>query len=245
MKRIACLLFVCANAVLAQNDARTLSNPGTISAPGSYRLDRDIFGTITILANDVTLNLNGYSLSLFGARAENGITIRGVQGVEVFGGSIHDFGFGVVVENSANVRLHDLRIRALNLPVVSPPPEVGIMIAQSSNVVVENNSIHNAGLGIFVRGGMSRGNRIANNTVTGGSNSVFGICYNPAPADSRGPRGDLITNNVITGFPTAISMSDLSLANVMRGNTLAYGTIAIQSPSTTNMDVDNIKVKLP
>jgi parallel beta-helix repeat protein len=163
----------------------------------------------------------------------------------VFGGSVHDFGFAVVVENSSNIRIHNLRIRALNLPVVSPPPEVGIMIVQSSNVVVENNSLHNVGLGIFVRGGNSRGNRIANNTVTGGSNSVFGICYNPAPSDPRGPRGDLIYNNVITGFPTAISFSDQSLANVVRQNTLAFREIAIQSPSATNLDLDNAKVKLP
>lgn len=245
MKQFACLLLVCANALLAQPNAKVLSRTGAITESGSYRLDRDLNGNIAILASDVTLDLGGFSVSLASARNEAGITIRGVQGVEVFGGSIRDFGFGVIVDGSANVRLHDLRIRALNLPVVAPPPEVGIMIAQSSNVVVENNLIYNAGLGIFVRGGNSRGNRIANNTVTGGSNSVFGICYNPTPADPRGPRGDLIYNNVITGFATAISMSDQSLANVIRENTLVFRTVALESPSPTNVDVDNIKVRLP
>lgn len=244
MRQIACLLLVCANAALAQNFVKSAGR-GTITEPGLYRLDRDLTSGIMILANDVTLDLNGYSISGVNARTESGITIRSVQGVEVFGGSLNGFGFGVVVDTSANVRVHDMRIRALNLPVVAPPPEVGIMVVQSANVVVENNSIYNAGLGIFVRGGNSRGNRIANNTVTGGTNSVFGICYNPTPSDPRGPRGDLIYNNVITGFPTAISMSDLSLANVIRENTLAFGTAAIQSPSATNMDVDNVKVKLP
>ena len=45
------------------------------------------------------------------------------------------------------------------------------------------------GLGIFVRGGMSTGNRIANNTITAGSNGIFAICYNPTPDDPMGPRG--------------------------------------------------------
>jgi parallel beta-helix repeat protein len=245
MKHTATLLALCASAALAQPAGQIVNRWGDITEPGNYRLDRDRTSPIVITANDVTLDLNGYSVTASNGRMMNGITIRNAQGVEVFGGSIRDVGFGVVIENSANVRVHDLRIRALNLPVIAPPPEVGILILQSSNVVVENNALYNVGLGIFVRGGMSRGNRIANNTVTGGSNSVFGICYNPAPGDARGPRGDLIYNNVISGYPTAISFSDQSLANVVRENTLAFGTTAVQSPSATNMDVDNIKVKLP
>ena len=170
------------------------------------------------------------------------MTIHGARGVKVSGGLIRDFAFGVVVENSANVVLKDLLIRAQGLVVTAPPPETGIMIVQASNVVIQdnaihNNAIHNLGLGIFVRGGRSRGNRIAGNTLTAGTNGVLGICYNPAPGDPNGPRGDLVDGNLVSGFATSIVFSDLSAANITRGNTLVFNDAAFQSPNPSNQDI--------
>jgi len=241
-KLFVCLLIAC--AAWAQ-EARRVVKSGTINSPGNYMLTQDISGEIAITSSDVTLDLNGYSITGPGGKLGTGIMIRGVRGVKVSGGSISNFAFGVVVDGSSNVILRDLRIRAQGLPVVAPPPETGIMIAQSSNVVVEDNAIGNVGLGIFVRGGRSYGNRIANNTVTAGTNGVLGICYNPTPTDANGPRGDFIYGNLVSRFNTSISLSDLSVANVIKGNTLVFVTSAIEFMDQSNLDMDNVKVKLP
>ncbi len=245
MRTITTLALVCAGALLAQDNVRIISGPTSIDSPGSYRLTRDTNGSITITANDVTLDLNGYSLTGPGGLNGMGIVVNGAQGVEVFGGSIHNFGFGVVVQGSANVSLHDLRIRATGLAVPAPPPEVGIMVVESPNVVIENNAIYDVGLGIFVRGGMSVGTRVANNTVTAGTNGLLGICFNPAPNDENGPRGALVYNNAVANFNGAISLSDLSKGNVLKENTLVYKAFAIRAMDESNMDVDNVKVEMP
>jgi parallel beta-helix repeat protein len=245
MKRISSLLVVCAAAAaFAQDHARPVAAGGPIDSPGNYVLVKDV-NSLVISANDVRLNLNGYSVNGPGGNSGTGIAIRGARGVEVFGGSLSNFAFGVTVENSANVILRNLRIRAQGLAIPAPPPETGIMIVQSSNVVVEGNALYNVGLGIFVRGGMSRGNRIANNTVTAGTNGALGICYNPAPNDPLGPRGDLVYNNLVSGFNNAVALSDMSVANVFRENTLIYRTTAFASPNASNMDSNNTKVMLP
>ncbi|MEP7364475.1 MAG: right-handed parallel beta-helix repeat-containing protein [Acidobacteriota bacterium] len=241
-KLFVCLLISC--AAWAQ-EARRVVKSGAIDSPGNYILTQNISGELEITSNDVTLNLNGYGVMGPGGKLGTGIAIRGVRGVKVSGGSISNFAFGVIVENSANVMLEDLRIRAQGLTIVALPPETGIMIVQSVNVVVRNNAIHNVGLGIFVRGGRSGGNLIANNTVTAGTNGVLGICYNPTETDANGPRGDLVTGNLVSRFDKSINLSDLSKANVIKGNTLLYVSEAITFMDQSNLEMDNVKQKLP
>ncbi len=144
------------------------------------------------------------------------------------------------------MRIEGLQIRSEGLVVTAPPPEVGVMIAQSRNVVVENNGIYNTGLGVFVRGGMSWGNRIAGNTITAGTNGILGICYNPTDSDPRGPRGDLIYGNHITGFATGVQASMTSESNLFKGNFIWYTTgMAVELLNATNMDMENFKARLP
>ena len=62
----------------------------------------------------------------------------------------------------------------------------------SRAVFVERNVISRTFLGVFVRGGGSGGNRIAENTLVGGESGQLGICYNPdgsgsADGAGRGP----------------------------------------------------------
>jgi parallel beta-helix repeat protein len=240
-------------AVFAQPDpARPVPNNGMIDRPGSYvlldsrslRNPTDV--AITISASNVTLDLGGHTLMGPGGKMGTGLRIQGAQGVTVSNGTIANFAFGVVVAMSANVKLTGLQIRGEGLVVTAPPPETGIMIMQSRNVVVENNSIYNTGLGVFVRGGMSWGNRIAGNTITAGTNGILGICYNPTDSDPMGPRGDLIQGNVITGFQTGFQASATSETNLLKGNFIWYTTgKAVELLNATNMDMDNFKAKLP
>jgi parallel beta-helix repeat protein len=238
-------------ALMGATDGRPVPGTGIIDMPGTYVLqsDRRSFSNerpaIDIRSDDVTLDLNGFGISGRGGKLGVGIRIMGARGVKVMNGLIANTAFGVIVMNSGNVVLSGLQIRGEGLPVVAPPPETGIMIVQSRNVVVENNAIYNTGLGIFVRGGMSGGNRIANNTVTAGTNGVLGICYNPADNDPNGPAGDLVLGNVVSGFGTGIQASATSRYTVFKENTIFYTTgTAVELMNMTNMDMNNTKVDL-
>lgn len=249
-----CLTGLALAAVLplcAQPIHTFIANPGVIDTPGAYILRSHIEYNasqgrgILITASGVTLDLNGFQIKGPGGKQGMGIVVNGARGVAIRNGAVADSAFGVAVMNSSNVTLTGLLIRGQALPVVAPPPETGVMIVNSRNVVVRNNAIHDVGLGIFVRGGMSAGNRISDNTVSTSANGVFGICYNPADTGTAGPRGDLVQNNLISGFGVSISVSAGSASNVFKDNTLAYITGAFESGNPSNMDMNNTKIQLP
>ena len=244
-------VLMMAGGLLGAPDGRPVPGNGIIDMPGNYVLQDSRESSsasrpaIQITASDVTLDLNGNSLRGLGGKVGVGIQISRARGVRVTNGSLWNLAFGVIVSNSSNVVLRDLRIRGEGLPIVSLPPETAIMIVQSRNVVVENNAISNTGLGIFVRGGMSGGNRIANNTISAGTNGALGICYNPADGDSNGPVGDLVDGNAVSGFGIGIQASATSMYNVFKGNSIFFrGSTAVELHNATNMDMDNTKVDL-
>ena len=249
---VACTAILAFGTNLtADPGGRRVPFSGVIDSPGTYVLESDLRSftndraAITITASDVTVDLNGLALTGGGGKRGVGIRISGARGVRVTNGLISNTAFGVIVMNSANVVLTNLQIRGEGLPVTAPPPETGVMIVQSKNVVVEHNSIYNTGLGIFVRGGMSSGNRIANNTLSAGTNGILGICYNPADGDPNGPTGDLVYGNTISGFGVGIQASATSRYNVFKGNAVFFqGSMAVELLNNTNMDMDNTKVDL-
>jgi Periplasmic copper-binding protein (NosD) len=248
---VAVSLLIATPASAQRSEPQPIFVRGSISTPGSYILSRDLSvgagqdPAIVITASGVTLDLNGHEITGPGGKQGTGIMIDGARGVKVVNGNLSNLAFGVIVNNSNNVVLRDLQIRAQGLPIVALPPETAVMIVQSKNVVVTDNAIYNIGLGIFVRGGASTGNRIAGNTITAGTNGALGICYNPAPGDPQGPRGNLIEGNLVTGFPTGISISENSMSNVFRGNTIAYVSSDIANMNATNVVTDNTSVQLP
>jgi Right handed beta helix region len=217
----------------------------TITEPGSYQLTRDLTldtsgqPSLMIMASGVTIDLNGHEISGPGNNTGTGIEIMNAGGVQIFNGRLSNLGFGVVVMNSSNVTIHDLNIRASGLAVSAPPPETGIMIVESTGVVVNHNNLYDVGLGIFVRGGMSHGNRITNNNVIAGANGAFGICYNPAPNDPAGPSGDFVANNSIYGFPTGISVTSTAGVNVYRDNNIFFTDKGIAMNGAPAQELDN------
>jgi parallel beta-helix repeat protein len=236
---------------VAMAQVRPIGQSDTIDKPGSYVLNQEVRlnGSrpvgIKIVASGVKLDLNGYEIMGPGGKFGTGVMVDGVQGVEVTNGSLSNLAFGVVVHNSRNVKVNNLRIRGMGLPIVELPPETGVMVYQSRNVVVEHNSIYNTGLGIFVRGGQSWGNRIADNTITAGTNPALGICYNPTESDPMAPRGDLVENNVITGFGIGIQMKEMAVSNIIRNNSIAYGEMALDLRNDMNVAENNQSVQLP
>jgi len=227
--RSAAYALCLALPALAQRDARPVPGNGTIDQPGSYMLtgDRQAAGgraAIVITSSDVTLDLNGQGVS--GATA---IEIRSANGVTVRNGNIATTGMGVLVMNSNNLRLEGLNIRGTG-------NEMGIVVVGSKNAMIAGNLIYNVFLGVFVRGSASRGNRIANNTITAGTGGMLGICYNPADNDREGPRGDLITGNVISGFELGFQASATSRYNLFKGNSVFFRVKAFELLNDTNKE---------
>jgi len=244
-------LPLLAAALIAQpSGTRSIASPTTIDQPGSYILTSDLFipGSagvgIAITASDVWLDLNGHTINAPGNLTGAGIRIVNAQNVTVKNGNIVNALMGAVVMNSINVRLEGLNIRATGMPPTAPPPEMGIMLVQTRNSVVQNNLIYNAALGIFVRGSRSFGNRIEGNTILGTASGAFGICYNPADGDTGAPKGDLVTRNLIRGYPAAIQISTRADYNVITGNTLLYTMEGILNENATNVAKDNTLVKI-
>jgi parallel beta-helix repeat protein len=237
-------------SLMAQGQGvRVVSGTGMIDTPGNYVLVNDATqrshgSAILITANNVYLDLNGNTVLGPGGKNGVGIRIRGVNGVKVTNGYIVNHAFGVIVENSNDVTLANLQIRGEGLVVTAPPPETAIMVMQSRGVVIRNNTIYNTGLGVFVRGGRSGGNMITGNTITGGMNAILGICYNPTDNDPNGPRGDLISDNLISGFNIGLQFSDRSAYNIARGNTIVYRSMASDIRNNTNREVGTESAQL-
>jgi hypothetical protein len=242
-------LGVAAAAVPAHGDD---GGPIRIRRPGVYALRHDIKlrkdgVAVRITADNVTLDLKGRSLVGPGGKAGIGILIAGASNVRVENGSISRFGFGVQVEDSSNVKVEGLQITGLDLG--GPPPgEVGIHVLNSRGLEVTRTVIVDVFLGIFVRGGASGGNRIAGNTLTGGSQGQLGICYNPDGSGSpAGPSGDLVHGNLVSRFNVGIQTMPQSLGNVFRQNAIAFAQKAVEelSPPGANLFEDNSSVALP
>jgi parallel beta-helix repeat protein len=249
-KTLFALPLLAAALVAQPSGLRSIASPTTIDQSGSYILTADLFipGSvgvgIAITASDVWLDLNGHTITAPGNLSGAGIRIVNAQNVTVKNGNIVNALMGAVVMNSINVRLEGLNIRSTGMPPTAPPPEIGIMLVQTRNSVVQNNMIYNAALGIFVRGSRSFGNRIEGNTILGTTTGAFGICYNPADGDTNAPKGDLVTRNLIRGYNVAVQISSRADYNVITGNTLLYAVEGILNENATNVAKDNTLVKI-
>jgi nitrous oxidase accessory protein NosD len=251
LSAMAAVLFLVA-PVFAQQGPRSIFFSGAvINEPGTYKLTRDltIRGSevaVQINASNVTLDLDGFQIMGPGTNSGIGIQISNGQTVVVKNGNITDMSIGIRVADSQNVTVTGLNIRGRGLPPPSgAPPETAVMIVQSSGVVISHNSIFGTGLGVFVRGGMSRGNRIEGNTITASTNGILAICYNPTPTDTRSPRYDLIYNNLMTGYQGGIQFAASSGVNIAKGNTIFHTTRpAIEVNGTGSQDLENVKVQI-
>jgi nitrous oxidase accessory protein NosD len=239
--------------VAAQEVQALSGNGGTvrITRPGSYRLQRDLRlreagAAVTITAGGVSLDLAGHTLAGPGGTVGTGILIEGADGVSVRNGTLGGFAFGVQVVNSTNVKVQSLQISGADAG--GPPPgEVGVLILNSRGVEVFRNVITQVFLGVFVRGGGSGGNRIAENTLSAGVNGQLGICYNPDGLGTpAGPRGDLVYNNLVSGFNIGVQTSAESAGNIFRENDIAFRQQAVQelSPAGANVFAENTAVDL-
>ena len=244
-----------------QQDSNWRSSSRTlrITRPGNYRLFRSRTvrsgDGIVISASNVTLDLNGNTVSTRSRGNGRGIVIDGGKNVVVRNGKVNGFALNVGVLGGQNVKVDGLQITGDGLAPDGGPSEIGIMLVNTKASRISNNAISSVNLGIFVRGGGSTGNAINGNVITGGavpSYNIFGICYNPAAGEGdAGPRGDNVFQNTIARFGFALSVSSGSVYNTFRGNNLAgfnggiADTSVFRTEGGTNVSLGNVEHTLP
>jgi len=122
------------------------SGPVTINQPGSYVLTGNIAGNggngITIAADHVTLDLNGFAVAS-GFNNGNGVQINsGLKGITVRNGLISGFTYGVLVSGSpTDVLLEDLFIKDVRW--------IGIISnnINARNLIIRRCTVADAGAG--------------------------------------------------------------------------------------------------
>lgn len=222
---------------LQQIEPRTpiSSLPFTISAPGSYYLTGPLESTntgITVSANDVTIDLMGFTIG--GAQNTNhpGIHVSGTnnvmrRNVVIRNGSITRFGIGVLIENTQGGRVHDVVIhqnRAEGIFLRSNDPGV------CSDITIEHCSVtENASFGIFARSETisrnCRGHTIRNNQISGNyARGVILISSEGCVVDGNtfGPQIPVVDYGSFAVFSG--DSRNLIVRNFEHGNTNALGT---------------------
>ncbi|MBI2775531.1 hypothetical protein HYX58_05980 [Candidatus Dependentiae bacterium] len=138
--------------------AAPITAPTNIVVSGPYCLQNDIVGTITVSANNVSINMNSRRL------LNGGIQVSGVRNINIYNGVI-DNGNGALVSSSTAVTFDHVEI--VN---VAGPSGVAINIVNSDDVLFNQDTIHALTGQLFIN--TSTGARFVNcdifdNTITG------------------------------------------------------------------------------
>ena len=174
-----------------------------IDNPGSYYLagDRNAsMNGIRVNADNVTIDLMGYSLIGSGSPMAWGIYVNGRTNVEIRNGTVRDFGDDGIYENNSNGKEH----RIINIRAVSNGIR-GIYLAGNGHLVKNCTAADNTGHGIFATG---NGSTITGNTAY--NNQGYGI--------SVGNGSTVTGNTVFSNQSTGIIASS---GSTVTGNTVS------------------------
>jgi parallel beta-helix repeat protein len=168
------------------------SLPYTISSPGFYYITKDLSCSgahgIIISADNVTVDLMGFSLSGDGTGSYDGIYMSGRANVEIRNGTVRNFGLDGIHETSSvakghrviNIRARDNGNRGINVlsknSLVERCTSMGNgsygIVAGNGSTITGNTCYTNSDYGIYAYSGV---------TVTGNTcyyNSSYGIYAN-------------------------------------------------------------------
>lgn len=156
------------------------SVPYTINSSGFYYLTGDLTysgpnSAITVNANNVTIDLMGFTLIQAGDLGAKGIYMVDRNNVEVRNGTVSSFGYNII-ESGSGVNHRILNVRALNT-------KGGWSIQlNGDNHLVQGCSISNNYSGIIIGSGIIANCVVCSNTDTGiqllGTGSVIGNIAN-------------------------------------------------------------------
>jgi parallel beta-helix repeat protein len=247
------VLAVCGGLVPIASAATAVTCGQTISAAGTYVMAADCMGPgITITASNVTLQLNGHTMTASPSGTGSGVLVDDsagpVSGVGITGpGTITEYGPGVqlgnggagvtgstvsglTADNNANNGIY-LETGATGNTVNSNTANnnlgYGIAVGGTDNTIKNNTADNNDPGGILIGGAA---NTVRDNTAD--TNSVDGI-------DVDG-RGNTVNNNVVnTNNSDGIYVGGSGNAihdNTTRGN----GLTGIETPANDNTFYNNI-----
>jgi hypothetical protein len=150
---------------------------------GSYRLTSDLvltgLGGVVIQADDVTLDLNGFTVSSTNPTSTDGI-VAGGKGIEIRNGTVRGFGrHGIFSPGSADSQGG---VRVIGVTVIGNGAD-GIRLESPGNLVDGCISLGNGGTGILVGNGSLIINSVAR------LNTLHGL----------EPRSSAYRSNVLTG----------------------------------------------
>ncbi len=224
--------------------------PFTIDQAGQYIVTENLSGaanqtTITIQADHVHLNLNGFTLSgpidnandCFKGETSVGIDVVGAPddplvGVHINGGAVHGFG--------ASIKLADTNANHLNGLTVTGNCSCGVQLLNSNNNHINSNNISdNFGAGVCLAN--SDKNKFNTNKVNNNVRVTFAVGFGYSLSASD---GNIITSNDISGNGGDIGGDGVLLAgannNTIRDNTANGNSEAgVQMLSSNNNTIRN------
>ncbi len=113
--------------------------------------------------------LRGVEMRPAGGLGGTALLLQGSAGAAVFQNNIHDFQFGVLVQQSDRVRIFDNRVAVTPAWLSDPtvPEADGIININGVGAIIARNQVSNGTFGIFCcdRGGLAFANRTTNNAV--------------------------------------------------------------------------------
>jgi hypothetical protein len=195
--------------VIGRVGTKITSLPSTISQSGFYYLGGNLTysgdsNAITITADNVTLDLMGFSLTCTGTSGNlNGVYINGRKNLEVRNGTLRGFWTGIYEENSFGANHRIINVRADNNTIVGA---WGIYLLGNDHLVKGCTASQNQSGGIYVNSGTITGSVACDNGIVGiklpGSGSVIGNVANNS--SSTGTTGfDLGYGNIVVDQNTA------------------------------------------
>ena len=180
---------------------------------------------ITIGANNVTLNLAGFSISGTTNTGEGpGVLIEGRTGVVVTGGTINRFDGGVSIEQGSGNRVTGMTL-ADNRSGFSDYGE-GVLLYDTTGNTVSQNRIRNngpwAGVSILIASNniVEQNQIVGNNMSLGNTSGIRVENLGTIPSNSNIIRGNLVQSSALDGIELfrGASNNRISQNNVLQNN---------------------------
>ena len=248
------LVSASAGGVSAVDSCDTSAAPAPVVITESCKLSEDVEfdeDGFVIEADDVTLDLNGHTITGNGGVSHSGVEVNGFDRATIKNGTIREFQHGVELGDSSNSLVTGNNIKdngMLVLDINDPddptddemvPNGTGIDLIEAQGNVIERNTIKdNVGRGIDVESASSA-NLVRSNTITGSADRGIDV-------------REASTANVIEGntFSQNVGMAvDVrgagTLGNVVRDNTIrdneGRGINVRQGASTNVIEGNTVK----
>ena len=200
------------------------------------------YAAIEVFADNVTIDLNGYTLS--GTADMSGIHLNGFDNLTVKNGSIRGFFAGVNANRTTSLTVKDVLFyevgsgvtsNAINKASIKQNQFVrtahGISIrnaeagTSSNDNVISNNEFYQANVGIHICGDRADSNVIAHNLIW--KTADYGIHI------VQSDKNQIFGNRILETGDSAIRLRNSSYANI-KANTLKEGRIGLDILANAN-----------